>query len=109
MSDITNEELGRRRFQIQKEKAVEDAYEKIRRARGEQWETLSQQDREILHEILGDIWAGTSRTRWDSYAFSILSESDIASLIAVGKKIRNGQRTFGSAEKVLDGILNPKL
>jgi hypothetical protein len=44
MSRSTEEDLGRRRFQIQKEKAVEEAYEKIRRSFGQEWQYFSAED-----------------------------------------------------------------
>jgi hypothetical protein len=109
MSEITNEELGRRRFQIQREKAVENAYEKIRRASGPEWESLSPQDREMLKNVLGDMWARTDRIRWESYTFSTLSGHDIDSLIDIGKKIKSGHSTAETAAKSIDEILNHKM
>ena len=109
MSEITNEELGRRRFQIQKEKAVEIAYEKIRRATGQHWESFSPQDRVILKDVLGDIWTRTDRIRWESYTFSTLSGHDVESLIGIGEKIKSGQSTAETAAKSLDDILNHKI
>jgi hypothetical protein len=109
MSEITNEELGRRRFQIQKEKSVENAYEKIRRAREQQWEYLSPQDREILKDVLGEIWTHTDRIRWETYSFSTLSGNDVELLIEIGKKIKDGQSTAETAAKSLDDILKHKI
>ncbi len=109
MSEITNEELGRRRFQIQKEKAVETAYDKIRRATAQGWESLSSQDREILKEVLGDVWTRTDRVRWESYSFSDLLGSDVKALIEIGKKIKTDRSSAEISEKLLDDIFNNKI
>ena len=109
MSEITNEELGRRRFQIQKEKAVELAVEKIRRGKHPQWESLSPKDLQILKDILGDIWTITDRTRWESITFSKLSPQNIESLIDIGKKIENNYCTAETAAKFLEDISNDKI
>ncbi len=53
MYGTTDDTLGRRLFQIQKEKAVEDALEKIRHRMGTEWNSVSSSDSEVLKEILG--------------------------------------------------------
>jgi len=86
MSRSTEESLGRRRFQIQKEKAVEDAYEKIRRSFLEDWKCFSSEDCARLREVLGEIWINVDRDCWKDYCFSTLSHNDILSLIAIAKE-----------------------
>ena len=86
MSRSTEESLGRRRFQIQKEKAVEDAYEKIRRSFGEDWKCFSSEDCAVLRDVLGEIWIGVDRDRWKNYCFSTLSHKEILSLIDIAKE-----------------------
>jgi hypothetical protein len=86
MSRSTEEDLGRRRFQIQKEKAVEEAYEKIRRSFGQEWQIFSGEDCALLREVLGEIWISVDRGRWKNYCFSTLSHQDILSLIAIAKE-----------------------
>ncbi len=86
MSRTTEEGLGRRRFQVQKEKAVEEAYEKIRRSFGDDWQCFSADDCKILRDVLGEIWTGVDRDSWKEYCFSTLSYADILSLIAIAKE-----------------------
>jgi len=105
MSDIQSEELGRRRFQIRKEKAVEEACERIRRARKEVWESLSSEDRDALRAILGDTWTRTDNTQWASYAFSALSEKDIEIIIGLGKQALKMTKSPDVIAKTLDDIL----
>jgi hypothetical protein len=85
MSRSTEEDLGRRRFQIQKEKAVEEAYEKIRRSFGQEWQYFSAEDCAVLRKVLGEIWISVGRDRWIDYCFSTLLHKEIHSLIAMGK------------------------
>lgn len=106
MTDVTDDNLGRRLFQIQKEKAVENALEKIRRKTGNEWEAISTADTSVLTEILGELWTSIDRTRWGNYSFSKLSREDIMSLIVQGKHIKN-KRSFTEEDlKILDTILS---
>ena len=86
MSRSSEEGLGRRRFQIQKEKAVEDAYEKIRRSFGKDWQVFSAEDCALLREVLGEIWISVDRDCWKNYCFSTLSHMETLSLIAIAKE-----------------------
>ncbi|MFA6226526.1 MAG: hypothetical protein WC620_10240 [Methanoregula sp.] len=86
MSRSTEEGLGRRRFQVQKEKAVEETYEKIRRSFGPDWQSFSAEDCAVLRDLLGEIWISVERDCWKDYCFSTLSHADILSLIAIAKE-----------------------
>jgi len=106
MTNVTDDNLGRRLFQIQKEKAVEDALEKIRRVTGTDWKAISTADTDILKEILGELWTSIDRPRWGSYRFSKLSKEDIASLIAQGKYIKNIHTMTDEDLRSLDTIIS---
>jgi hypothetical protein len=105
MSRTTTEDLGRRRFQIQKEKAVEEAYEKIRRSFGVDWESFSAEDCKILREVLGEIWINVDRDCWKEYCFSTLSYNELLSLIAVAKEVVSQKSMTKDALARLDEIL----
>jgi hypothetical protein len=106
MTDISDDNLGRRLFQIQKEKAVEDALEKIRRRAGTDWKAISATDNNMLKEILGELWTSIDRTRWGSYTFSKLSKEDIRSLIAKGNDMKNKHAMSDKDLESLDEILS---
>ncbi len=106
MTDITDDNLGRRLFQIQKEKAVEDALEKIRRRTGTEWKAISTADTDVLKEILGELWTSIDRPRWGSYSFSKLTKEDVMSLVAQGKYIKSKHAMTDDDVRDLDAILS---
>ncbi len=106
MYGTTDDTLGRRLFQIQKEKAVEDAVEKIRHKMGTEWNSVSSADSDVLKEILGEVWTSVDRHRWGTYSFSKLSKNDINSLITIGKEVKAKPPLTNDLLKSLDNILN---
>lgn len=108
MSRSTEEDLGRRRFQIEKEKAVEDAYEKIRRSFGQEWQIFSAEDYAVLRDVLGEIWISVDRNHWKNYCFSTLSHKDIHALIDMGKVCIRQKCMTPEALVCLNAILGPR-
>ena len=86
MPRSNDSDLGRRVFVVQKEKAVENALDKIRRRIGADWCWISPADCDVLKETLGEIWTSIERPRWSTYRFSKLTLADIYSLVAAGKE-----------------------
>lgn len=105
MSRTSEEELGRRRFQLVKEQAVEDAVEKIRRAPNAGWETFNTTDYLLLREILGELWGSLERERWGQYSFSTVSRQDILDLLFLGTRSR-GRALTPATLKEMDAILS---
>jgi hypothetical protein len=105
MSQTRDEELGRRRFQLVKEQAVEDAVEKIRRAQAVDWPSLCAADCMLLREILGELWICLERERWDQYSFSRLTKQDISDLLALGAGLRDHTLSCSTIEK-MEAILS---
>jgi hypothetical protein len=106
MYGTTDDTLGRRLFQIQKEKAIEDAVEKIRHRMGIEWNSVSSSDSEVLKEILGEVWTSVDRQRWGTYSFSKLSKNDLNSLITIGKEVKAKPPLTNDLLKSLNNILN---
>jgi hypothetical protein len=105
MPRTSDETLGRRRFQLLTEQAVEDAIEKMRQAQAAELHTLSHADYLFLQEILGDLWINLEREKWEKYSFSGLTRQDIHELIALGKKVRDHPMAGAVVEK-MDAILS---
>jgi hypothetical protein len=109
MTNVTDDNLGRRLFQLQKEKAVEDAMEKIRHSTGTDRPSISTADNEILKFILGELWTSIDRPRWGSYSFTKLSKEDLIGLIIQGKYIKNKHTMTDDDLKALDAILSKSI
>jgi|WetSurMetagenome_2_1015567.scaffolds.fasta_scaffold34759_1 hypothetical protein len=84
MPRTSDDELGRRRFQLSRERAVEAAIEKIRHAPCAEWPSFSSADITSLRDILGELWICLEREKWMGYAFSTLTRQDIRDIITLG-------------------------
>ncbi|MFA4860153.1 hypothetical protein [Methanoregula sp.] len=84
MSRSSDESLGRRRFQLRREQAIESAIEKIRRAPAVEWHSFSDADYSHIRKILGDLWVHLGREKWDQYVFSSVTRQDIRDIIDLG-------------------------
>jgi hypothetical protein len=89
MPEITNDERGRRIFQIHKERAVEAALEKVRRSIGSGWAAFSQQDIKTLAHILGETWVAVERHIWEQSSFARLTREDLSEIIRIGNDVNN--------------------
>jgi len=103
MPEVKDEEVGRRLFQIHKEKAVEVAIEKIRRKMPSEWTSFTSSDIDILKHILGEAWVCIKRTEWEGISFTKLTKNDLQEIIQVAKQVRSKEK----AEKIaIDEICN---
>jgi hypothetical protein len=105
MSPANDDNLGRRRYLLERDRAVEESLEKIRRAPEAGWETLTSGDRAMLRAVIAEIWETSERGRWKQFCFSTLTRADILQLVALGDEIKTlhhlSDRTLGAAESVL--------
>jgi len=88
MPEVTSDERGRRVFQIHKEKAAENAMEKIRKSLGPDWKVFTSTDVETLKYILEETWVSLDRDSWERCAFSRMKRSQIDSIIGIGKLVK---------------------
>ncbi len=89
MPGVTNDERGRRIFQIHKERAVETAVAKIRQKLGSDWDAFSQQDIQTLNYILGEAWVSIERSIWEQSAFTRLTRKDLENIIRIGNEVKS--------------------
>jgi hypothetical protein len=89
MPDVTNDERGRRIFQLHKERAVEAALEKIRLNPKSDWATFSQQDIKSLTSMLGETWVSLERSTWEQCSFSRLTRKDLNEIISIGNDVKS--------------------
>lgn len=88
MPGVTQDERGRRLFQIRKERAVENAVTKIRQSMGSGWDELSQTDIQTLNYILGEAWVSLERSVWEQSAFTRLTREDLENIIRIGNEAK---------------------
>ncbi|HVN66714.1 MAG TPA: hypothetical protein VMT31_08895 [Methanomicrobiales archaeon] len=88
MPEVTNDERGRRVFQIHKEKAAEAAIEKIRQSMGPDWKIFTSTDLGILRYILEETWVSLDRDTWEKCAFSRMKKSQLDSVIRIGGRVK---------------------
>ena len=83
MPDVSRTEIGRRMFQLQKEKAVEQVIEKIRQNIGSEWKTLSTADVHLLERLLQAAWVNTDKVAWEKIRFNMCSKEDVQRILSV--------------------------
>ena len=105
MSPATEDNLGRRRFQLHRDKAVEQSLEKIRRAPDSGWETLTPEQRAGLKAVLAGIWENCERGRWEQYCFSTITKPGILRLIALNDEVRARHLQIGDVRGDFEVIL----
>jgi hypothetical protein len=105
MSPATEDNLGRRRFQLHRDKAVEQSLEKIRRAPDSAWESLTPEQRTRLKAVLADIWENCEHRRWEQYCFSTITKADILRLIALNDEVRARHQQISDARGDFEAIL----
>lgn len=107
MADITSDELGRKVFQIRKERAVEETVDKIHQSLGDAWMAIPHGDRKIVQDLLGEAWVGIGRAEWGSYAFSRLKEKDLERLIGIGRAWERKEIEESAAIEEVREVLKP--
>lgn len=105
MPPTTEDNLGRRRFLLHQEKAVEHALERIRHAVGSGWDTLSSEELAALKSCLAEIWMNTTHERWHEYCFSTLAKQDIRELVALSKDIEARHHLTDETFRLIETIL----
>jgi hypothetical protein len=105
MCPSTEDNLGRRRFLLHRDKAVEHALERIRHGTGAEWETLLPEERAGLKSALTEVWENSDRERWHQYSFSLVTRPDILNLIELGNDIRSHHRMTDETRAAVEAIL----
>jgi len=109
MPDVTNDERGRRIFQLHKERAVEAALEKIRLNPKSDWATFSQQDIKSLTSILGETWVSVERSTWEQCSFSRLTRKDLNEIISIGNDVKSERMREETAVNTVSMILKKSI
>jgi hypothetical protein len=105
MSRSTDDNLGRRRYLLLRDKAVEHALESIRRSPAARWEALLPEEHAGLRGALAVIWENCSHERWELYCFSTLSKTDILALIALVNDMQERHHRTTECHVAIEAIL----
>ena len=105
MPDVTNDERGRRIFQLHKERAVETELEKIRLNPASGWASFSPQDIKILTYILGEAWVSIERRIWEQSSFARLTRKDLEKIVSIGNATKNNKMREETAVNEICRIL----
>ena len=92
MPEAHDEEVGRRLFQIHKEKAVEVALEKIRRKMPSEWKSFTSTDIDVLKHILGEAWVCIKRSEWEGISFAKLTQKDLKAIIEIANQVSSKEK-----------------
>jgi hypothetical protein len=105
MSLSTDDNLGRRRYLLLRDKAVEHALERIRRSPSARWEILSPEEHAGLRNALAMIWENCGHERWEQYCFSTLSRIDILALTALVNEMQERHLRTNECHGAIEAIL----
>ena len=106
MPKSQNDELGRRRFQLQKEKVVEEIIEILRKQPLSDMTYFTSREVSVLKYLLGEAWITIKRDEWGEFRFSQLTKKDIESIIGTGKAMNNEEITEKTAVDNVISVLS---
>jgi hypothetical protein len=86
---IDDESLGIRLHEVNRQRAVDRAIERLRHGLHADWHYLTADDHASLRWVLGELWATTSRDGWEQYHFSKLDFEQTRKLVTVGHRLRS--------------------
>lgn len=89
--DTTDEDIGRRAFQLRKEKATERALDRLRQGLKTEWGVLTQHDLADLSWIIGELWAFEKRLDWEDLHFSKLTAEDTRAIIELARALQENE------------------
>lgn len=107
-SDVSDEDIGIRAFQVKRAKAVERAIERIRHGLGASWRDLNDLEIEELEWILGELWAYVARADWDDLAFGLLGMGDVIRILTLGSQLRRHARNSIDILRDVESIVRSK-
>jgi hypothetical protein len=99
--DTTDESLGMRLHEINRQKAIERALERLRHGLRADWHYLSQDDLLNLKWIIGELWSVSTRDEWEDYHFSKLGFDETRAIVSYGDRLRrHGTQRMSTLEAV---------
>lgn len=88
LHDMSDETLGRRVFDLSRERAVERCIQRWRNGLKADWSLLTQDDIANLRWIAGELWAVHSRDDWDGLHFSKVDLQQTRMIVSHADRLR---------------------
>ena len=85
MPDVSQTEIGRRLYQVHREKRVEAAIRKLREGCGSHWKSLTEHEVRDLEYLMSGVWTSLDQKTWESIPFANMSREDIGKLLRLVK------------------------
>jgi len=104
-SEMNEEDLGIRAYQVRRAKAVERAVQLTRHGLADQWETLTEDEIEELEWVFGELWSYVSHQKWDGLPFGHLTIRDIIKILTLGSQLRRHTRPGVELLRDIDGVI----
>jgi len=105
LPEISDQERGRRFFQLQKEKHAEEALERVRKTLGDRWKVYSLPEIKTLRAMFGEAWVFTDRMEWEGFSFARLSRDDLDGILTIGRAVERKEKNEHDAAREVSGIL----
>ncbi|MBC7266603.1 MAG: hypothetical protein H5T75_06495 [Coriobacteriia bacterium] len=96
-----DESLGRRRYLVTKQRAVERSLERWRQGLKADWHLLSRDEVASMAFVAGELWATLSRDEWEQMHFSKLGLHETRVIVAHADRLRHGARREETLEQVM--------
>ncbi len=103
---VNDEDLGMRLHEVNQQRAVDRAIERLRYGLKADWEYLTTDDVGNLRWLLGELWSTTERDGWDALHFSKLGIEQARRLAGLGDRLRrHGTNRMHALEDAASTIL----
>jgi hypothetical protein len=87
MPDVSKEEIGRRMFQLHKDKNVEQVILKVRDTIGADWKSFTQEEVRLFERLLGMGWTHMEKAKWEKIPFATMTKEDVKRILAIARCI----------------------
>lgn len=105
---VTDESLGIRLHEVNRQRAVDRAVERLRYGLKADWHYLTHDDIGNLRWVLGELWSTRDRDEWEQLHFSKLGLDQARRIVGVGDRLRrHGTNRVHALESAMEIITTP--
>lgn len=105
---VTDESLGIRLHEVNRQRAVDRAVERMRYGLKADWHYLTLDDIGNLRWVLGELWSTRDRSEWEQLHFSKLGLDQARRLVGVGDRLRRHRTNRVNAlDSAMEVITSP--